>query len=101
MKFDAADVDGDEALSLEEYAAFLYPYDFKHMHDVEIDVTLKEMDADKDGSINFKEFLGEGQCNDAKCSKLLRASLSGASGFKSQLGLLVFFGPSHLQASSM
>ena len=64
MKFDAADVDGDQALSLEEYAAFLYPYDFKHMHDVEIDVTLKEMDGDKDGSINFKEFLGEGQCND-------------------------------------
>ena len=73
IKFDAADVDGDKALSLEEYAAFLYPYDFKHMHDTEIDVTLKEMDADKDGSINFKEFLGEGQC---KSASLFTVSLS-------------------------
>ena len=58
-KFDAADLNKDGSLDGEEYVAFVYPYDFAHMHDVELERTLQEQDKDKDGIITKEEFIGD------------------------------------------
>ena len=61
LKFDAADVNKDGSMSVKEYAAFMHPYDFEHMHDIEIDMTLQAIDKNKDGKLSLKEFVGEGE----------------------------------------
>ena len=59
MKFRAADVDKTGSLDLAEFAAFLHPYDYEHMHEFEVNMTLKAQDRDKDGSIDFTEYSDE------------------------------------------
>ncbi|VDM66919.1 unnamed protein product [Strongylus vulgaris] len=59
LYFKAADVDGDGKLNEEELSAFLNPENYKHMHKILVDVTMKEKDTNKDGAINLNEFLGE------------------------------------------
>ncbi|KHJ89613.1 EF hand [Oesophagostomum dentatum] len=59
MYFKAADVDGDGKLNKEELSAFLNPENYKHMHKILVEVTMKEKDVNKDGAIDLNEFLGE------------------------------------------
>ncbi|XGW22058.1 hypothetical protein V3C99_004765 [Haemonchus contortus] len=59
LYFKAADLDGDGKLNQDELSAFLNPENYKHMHKVLVEVTMKEKDANKDGAIDLKEFLGE------------------------------------------
>lgn len=63
-KFDAADVDKDGALTKKEHVAFLYPADFPHMHDIELERTLEEHDKNGDGTITKEEFLADTDKND-------------------------------------
>ncbi|XP_062592745.1 calumenin-B-like [Saccostrea cucullata] len=63
-KFDAADVDKDGALTKKEHVAFLYPADFPHMHDIELERTLQEHDKNGDGTITKEEFLADTDKND-------------------------------------
>lgn len=57
--FLAADKDGDGKLDRTEFAAFQNPEHHQHMHETLLDVTLKEKDTDKNGQIDFKEFMGD------------------------------------------
>ena len=59
MKFRAADVDKTGSLDLAEFAAFTHPYDYEHMHEFEVNMTLKAQDRNKDGSIDFTEYSDE------------------------------------------
>lgn len=59
MKFQAADVDKSGSLDLSEFAAFTHPYDYEHMYDFEVNMTLKAQDQNKDGVIDFNEYSGE------------------------------------------
>ncbi|XP_048758659.1 reticulocalbin-2-like [Ostrea edulis] len=63
-KFDAADVDKDGALTKKEHVAFLYPADFPHMHDVEMERVLMDHDKNGDGTITKEEFLADTDKND-------------------------------------
>ena len=58
-KFLTADVNGDAVLDLEEYTAFMHPYDFPHMHHVEIKRVLRKYDKNNDGVIDLPEFMQE------------------------------------------
>jgi hypothetical protein len=76
--FAAADLNGDQILTLAEFGAFQNPEHAKHMHNTLIEVdewenkmllnnhipshyqnTLSEKDANKDGKIDLKEFMGD------------------------------------------
>ena len=61
QKFDAADADQDGGLTLMEFTTFWYPYDFESMHHVEIDLTMQQLDKNKDGKLDLKEYAGEGE----------------------------------------
>lgn len=63
-KFNAADEDKDGALNEKEYVAFEFPYDFKHMHEVEMDRSMKDYDKNADGFISLQEFLGQEGADD-------------------------------------
>nr|XP_034311901.1 calumenin isoform X1 [Crassostrea gigas] len=63
-RFDAADLDKDGALKKDEFVAYLYPADFPHMHDVEMERTLQDHDKNKDGIITKEEFLADTDKND-------------------------------------
>lgn len=59
-KFNAADQNHDNQLTIDEFMAFHLPHHFEHMWDNEIDRQLEEHDTvKKDGFINFEEFKGE------------------------------------------
>ena len=57
-KFDAADEDKDGKLSTDEAVAFLHPYDFERMSDVETDRVMSEFDKNNDGKIDLDEYIG-------------------------------------------
>lgn len=58
-KFYLADRNGDTKLDVAEYAAFLHPQNYDHMHDLEIDNALVDYDKNRDGFVSFAEYLGE------------------------------------------
>ena len=58
-KFNAADVNNDGSLDDAEYGAFLHPFNYDHMYEVEINRTLSEIDRDNDGYVTFDEYMGE------------------------------------------
>ncbi|KAF8367894.1 calu-2 [Pristionchus pacificus] len=57
--FKAADLDKDGLLTRAEFAAFLTPENYEHMHAVLAELTSAEKDEDGDGAISLKEYLGE------------------------------------------
>uniref|UniRef100_A0A915EJ27 Reticulocalbin-3 n=1 Tax=Ditylenchus dipsaci TaxID=166011 RepID=A0A915EJ27_9BILA len=57
--FGAADSDHDMVLNKQEFAAFQNPEHHEQMHSTLIENTLLEKDANKDGVIDLKEYLGD------------------------------------------
>ncbi|KAL1114827.1 hypothetical protein AAG570_007651, partial [Ranatra chinensis] len=55
----AADLDGDDSLTKEDFSAFLHPEETPHMRDLVVLETLEDIDKDKDGKISLKEFIGD------------------------------------------
>ena len=58
-RFKAADVDGDGLLEGVEVDYFVDPEYHPNMHQHIVQETLKEIDSNKDGFINFKEYVGQ------------------------------------------
>lgn len=59
--FEAADLDKDNFLTKEEYAAFQNPESFDHMFPALVQTTLEDKDKNGDGKISLEEFLGDGE----------------------------------------
>ena len=58
-KFETADVNKDGVLDKDEYAPFMYPYDYEHMHAVELKRVMRDYDKNKDELISLKEYRQE------------------------------------------
>ena len=58
-KFALADRDHDSKLDETEFNACLHPQDFEHMHQYEIDRTIKDYDKNNDGLVDLGEYLGD------------------------------------------
>ena len=56
-KFKTADADGNGVLDRTEYPAFIHPYDYDFMHDVELKLLLRQYDKNGDGVIDFREYM--------------------------------------------
>jgi len=54
-----ADVDGDDHLNKEEFAAFLHPEETGHMRDLVVLEAMEDIDKDKDGKISLQEYIGD------------------------------------------
>lgn len=54
-----ADQDLDDALSKEEFTAFLHPVDHPTMRDVVLSETIEDIDKNKDGKISIDEYIGD------------------------------------------
>lgn len=59
IKFDAADVNKDGYLDKEEFVPFAHPYNYEHMHDIELGRVIVDHDKNKDGYLTFAEFAGD------------------------------------------
>lgn len=59
----AADLDGDDALTKEEFTSFLHAEHADHMKDVIVLETMEDIDKDGDGKISLIEYIG----NDVSC----------------------------------
>ena len=57
--FNAADLDKNGRLDAKEFIAFTHPEEAPHMLDVILKQTLDEKDLNKDGYIDFQEYIGE------------------------------------------
>jgi Ca2+-binding EF-hand superfamily protein len=55
-RFRAADSDGDGRLNVQEFSAYLHPYDYEYMHDIELDRVMQDYDMNKDGDISLNEY---------------------------------------------
>lgn len=55
----AADLDGDDALTKEEFASFLHAEEANHMKDVVVLETMEDIDKDGDGKISVSEYIGD------------------------------------------
>ncbi|XP_011296835.1 calumenin [Fopius arisanus] len=58
-RWSVADRDGDDALTKEEFTAFLHPEETDHMKDVVVEETLEDIDKDGDGKISLAEYIGD------------------------------------------
>lgn len=57
-RWTAADLDGDDALTREEFAAFLHAEEANHMKDIVVLETIEDIDKDGDGKISLSEYIG-------------------------------------------
>ncbi|XP_052775237.1 calumenin-like isoform X1 [Mya arenaria] len=57
-KFKAADMNKDGILTREEFVAFYHPYNYEHMHIIELQRVMREHDKNKDGFLSLEEYLG-------------------------------------------
>lgn len=58
-KFETADVNKDDSLDREEFVAFYHPYNYEHMHNIELQRVMNDHDKNKDGLLSLEEFLGD------------------------------------------
>ena len=58
-RWDLADEDKDDALSLLEFSNFLHPEDAEHMRDIVITETMEDVDQNKDGKLSLEEYIGK------------------------------------------
>ncbi|XP_076762930.1 calumenin B scf [Xylocopa sonorina] len=58
-RWSAADLDGDNALTKEEFSAFVHAEEADHMKDVVVLETMEDMDKDTDGKISLSEYIGD------------------------------------------
>ncbi|KYN06652.1 PREDICTED: calumenin-B [Cyphomyrmex costatus] len=58
-RWSTADLDGDDALTKEEFTAFLHAEDAEHMKDVIVLETMEDIDKDQDGKISLAEYIGD------------------------------------------
>lgn len=58
-RWGVADQDLDDALSKEEFSAFLHPVDNPTMRDVVLTETIEDIDKNKDGKISIEEYIGD------------------------------------------
>ncbi|XP_029038822.1 calumenin-B [Osmia bicornis bicornis] len=58
-RWSTADLDGDDALTKEEFAAFLHAEEADHMKDVVVLETMEDIDKDGDGKISLSEYIGD------------------------------------------
>lgn len=58
-RWTAADLDGDDALTKEEFTAYLHAEDAEHMKDVIVLETMEDIDKDEDGKISLAEYIGK------------------------------------------
>lgn len=54
-----ADKEGDDALTKEEFLAFLHPEESDYMKDVVVIETVEDIDKDGDGKISLSEYIGK------------------------------------------
>lgn len=57
-RWSTADLDGDDALTKEEFTAFLHAEEAEHMKDVIVLETMEDIDKDEDGKISLTEYIG-------------------------------------------
>lgn len=58
-RWTVADQNGDDALTKEEFSAFLHPEETGHMRDIVVLETLEDIDKDKDGKVSLREYIGD------------------------------------------
>ncbi|XP_045159992.1 calumenin-B-like isoform X1 [Mercenaria mercenaria] len=58
-KFEAADVNKDGYLEKDEFVAFYHPYNYEHMHNIELQRVMNDHDKNTDGFLSLEEFLGD------------------------------------------
>jgi Ca2+-binding EF-hand superfamily protein len=58
-RWSIADIDGDDALTKEEFTAFLHPEETDYMTDVVVIETIEDIDKDGDGKISLEEYIGK------------------------------------------
>lgn len=73
LLWQAADVNGDNKLDSKEFAAFINPEEFVHMHSTLVKQMLFRRDRNKDGFIDFNEFISDenGNIPDAKSTHFI------------------------------
>lgn len=59
QKFKLADQNKDGIMQEKEYAAFIHPTDYPHMHSYEISKTIEDLDKNKDNHIDITEYIGD------------------------------------------
>ncbi|XP_043260772.1 calumenin-B [Colletes gigas] len=55
----AADLDNDDALTKEEFTAFLHAEEADHTKDIVVLETMEDIDKDEDGKISLSEYIGD------------------------------------------
>ncbi|MCL4126530.1 UNVERIFIED_CONTAM: hypothetical protein GTU68_061764 [Idotea baltica] len=58
-RWELADKDGVEGLSIEEFTNFLHPEESSHMKDIVVTETMEDVDKDQDGKISVEEYIGD------------------------------------------
>uniref|UniRef100_A0A9L0K5M9 Reticulocalbin 1 n=1 Tax=Equus asinus TaxID=9793 RepID=A0A9L0K5M9_EQUAS len=58
-RFKAADRDGDQTATREEFTAFLHPEEFEHMKEIVVLETLEDIDKNGDGFVDQDEYIAD------------------------------------------
>ncbi|XP_022363268.1 reticulocalbin-1 isoform X1 [Enhydra lutris kenyoni] len=58
-RFKAADLDGDQTATREEFTAFLHPEEFEHMKEIVVLETLEDIDKNGDGFVDQDEYIAD------------------------------------------
>mgnify|MGYP000133711830 CR=1 FL=1 len=75
-RFDAADIDGDEKLTEQEFVLFKNPLKDEAVKTTVIAECLSAVDTDKDGKINLQEYLNDWHVPVSRRAVLLTADLT-------------------------
>ncbi|XP_060532016.1 calumenin [Cylas formicarius] len=58
-RWHGADLNGDDELTKEEFAAFLHPEEVDYMRNIVVEETMGDIDKDNDGKISLNEYIGD------------------------------------------